>query len=548
MSKKRCQAILMCFILGMMNLLHGSLAKEFLKPEDAFLMSAVLTSQELKVIFSAQPGYYIYQESMLVQTVEQGNEKEIQATSRPSAHEKFDENFQKVVRTYTGEVTYTYALKDLPNVIPLYLAVQVQGCAEKGICYPPMTRYIQITQYDLKTSSVESIDAATSDNGASIDHWWNATDDLNTLNRLLQKTSIPVLLLIFFLLGIGLAFTPCMLPMLPILSSVVFGTSKHQALSRGRTSLLALAYILGMALAFSIAGMLTAAFGAGVSVYLQNPLVVIAFGILMMVLAGSLLGFYELQLPQTWQDQVQIWMGRQQGGNLFGVFMLGALSSLIASPCVTAPLAGVLTFIAQSGQVILGGLILFVMALGMGLPLMLFAIGAKRLVPKAGSWMVRVQRVLGVILIGFAVWMIYPALNGLLGTKAQQSVKQIGGLDYHVIRSQKELTVVLQKSIEQHQPMFMTYYADWCVSCKEIDNTILSDKSVQDQLKKYTLIEVDVTKTGEDQQALLMQFQLFGPPAFIFVGADGKERESLRVVGVISAEKLQEKLRLFSLQ
>ena len=188
------------------------------------------------------------------------------------------------------------------------------------------------------------------------------------------------------------------------------------------------------------------------------------------------------------------------------------------------------------------------MALGMGLPLMLFAIGAKRLVPKAGSWMVRVQRVLGVILIGFAVWMIYPALNGLLGTKAQQSVTQIGGLDYHVIRSQKELTVVLQKSIEQHQPMFMTYYADWCVSCKEIDNTILSDKSVQDQLKKYTLIEVDVTKTGEDQQALLMQFQLFGPPAFIFVGADGKERESLRVVGVISAEKLQEKLRLFSLQ
>jgi thiol:disulfide interchange protein DsbD len=339
-----------------------------------------------------------------------------------------------------------------------------------------------------------------------------------------------------------------MLPMLPILSSIVFGTSKYQALSRARTSLLAIAYILGMAVAFSIAGMLTAAFGAGVSAYLQNPLVVIAFGLLMMALAGSLLGFYELQLPQAWQERVQTWMGRQQGGNLIGVFVLGALSSLIASPCVTAPLAGVLTFIAQSGQVLFGGLILFVLALGMGLPLLLFAIGAKSIVPKAGSWMVRVQRFLGVVLIGFAIWMIYPVMSGLFGGKENNRVKQIGGLDYQVINTQKDLRLALQKATDQHQPIFMTYYADWCVSCKEIDNTTLSDKAVQEQLKKYTLIEVDVTKVGEDQRDLLKQFQLFGPPAFIFLGADGQEKESLRVVGIISAEKLQEKLRLFPLQ
>lgn len=548
MSKKLCQDLLLFSLLVMINVFHLSHAKEFLKPEDAFLISAQLTSQELKVNFSAQPGYYMYQESMVIQTVEQSNGKEIQATNRPQAHEKFDENFQKVVRTYTGEVTYTYALKDLPKAIPLHLAVQVQGCAEKGICYPPMTRYVQLTQYDLKIKSTDSMQASTPDNQSSVDHWWNAKDDLNSLNRILQKTSAALLLLIFFLLGIGLSFTPCMLPMLPILSSIVFGTSKYQALSRARTSLLAIAYMLGMAVAFSIAGMLTAAFGAGVSAYLQNPLVVIAFGLLMMALAGSLLGFYELQLPQAWQERVQTWMGRQQGGNLIGVFVLGALSSLIASPCVTAPLAGVLTFIAQSGQVLFGGLILFVLALGMGLPLLLFAIGAKSIVPKAGSWMVRVQRFLGVVLIGFAIWMIYPVMSGLFGGKENNRVKQIGGLDYQVINTQKDLRLALQKATDQHQPIFMTYYADWCVSCKEIDNTTLSDKAVQEQLKKYTLIEVDVTKVGEDQRDLLKQFQLFGPPAFIFLGADGQEKESLRVVGIISAEKLQEKLRLFPLQ
>ena len=539
---------MLMILIGIITVSNVGLAKEFLKPEEAFLISGELTSQELKVNFSAKPGYYMYQESMVVQMAEQSKEKVLQAINTPRAHEKFDENFQKVVRTYTGEVTYTYALKDLPKSIPLHLAIQVQGCAEKGICYPPMTRYVQLTQYDLKTISTASIEESTSDYGANIDQWWTTKDDLNTLNRILQKTSIPILLLIFFLLGIGLAFTPCMLPMLPILSSVVFGTSKHKTRSKARTSLLGLAYVLGMSVAFSIAGMLTAAFGAGVSAYLQNPLVIILFGLLMMVLAGSLLGFYELQLPQAWQDQVQSWIGRQRGGSLIGVFVLGALSSLIASPCVTAPLAGVLTFIAQSGQVILGGLILWVMALGMGLPLMLFAIGAKRIVPKAGFWMVRVQRFLGIVLIGFAIWMIYPALTGFFGGKEQQSVKQIGGLDYQVIRTQKDLHLVLQKATEQHQAIFITYYADWCVSCKEIDNTTLSDKVVQEQLKKYTLIEVDVTKVGDDQRDLLKQFQLFGPPAFIFVGADGNEKENLRVVGIISAEKLQEKLRLFSLQ
>ena len=527
----------------------GSLvqAKEFLKPEEAFLISAELTSQYLKIYFTAQPGYYMYQESMTAQVVQDGKETLLSSTNRPVAHEKFDENFQKIVRTYTGEVAFTYSNTELPKTNPLQLAIQVQGCAEKGICYPPMTRYIQLSQYDTKIASTESFDKLIQ-GGLTEDHWWASRDDLNALNRILQNTSMPVLLGIFFLLGVGLAFTPCMLPMLPILSSVVFGTTKHHTLSKKRTSILAFAYVLGMAVAFSIAGMATAFFGAGVSAYLQNPFIVILFGLMMIGLAGSLFGFYVLQLPQFWQNKVQNWMIRHQGGNFFGVFGLGALSSLIASPCVTAPMAGVLTFIAQSGEVGFGGLILFVMACGMGFPLLLFAIGAKRIVPKAGPWMVRVQRALGLLLISFAIWMMYPAITGIFVGKELVGVKKIGGLDYQVIRSQKELQLALQKAVDQRQPVFMTYYADWCVSCKEIDNTTLSDALTKEQLKKYQLIEVDVTQSGQDQQELLKQYQLFGPPAFIFVNANGLEKENLRVVGIISAEKLQEKLKLFSLQ
>ena len=519
--------------------------KEFLRPEEAFKVQGKLTEQGLQVTFAVVPGYYIYQESLQVQAQVDNTLLTLNPESLPSAHEKYDENFQKIVRTYTDTITLSFSLSRLPKQIPLNLEVQVQGCAEKGICYPPMTRYLQIMQYDTSVLSVASIE--NSSQSANTSSWWDAKDDLNALNRILDKTSTPVLLGIFFLLGLGLAFTPCMLPMLPILSSILFGAPTGKS-TRKKTIITAGTYVLGMAMAFSIAGMATAWFGAGVSSLLQNPIVVIAFGLLMIGLSGSLLGVYELRLPHAWNQRVHQWMDKHQGGNLFGVFMLGALSSLIASPCVTAPLAGVLTFIAQSGKVELGGLILFVLALGMGLPLMLFAIGARSLVPKAGSWMLRVQRVLAIVLIAFAIWMIYPALSSLIFGHQAKSAKQIGGLEYQVVTSLEELRTSLQNAKDNQEGVLITYYADWCVSCKEIDNIVLNNAEVKTQLQQVKRIEVDVTTSGKNQRDLLNEYHLFGPPAFIFINAQGKEVKSLRVVGIITAEKLQEKMKSLRLQ
>ena len=389
-------------------------AKEFLPPEQAFIVHGELTSESLKVSFKVAPDYYIYEESIQVKLQE--NESVLTPKSQSKPHQKYDPNFQKIVKTYEGEIVYEYDNKALPAITPLIVLVSVQGCAIKGICYPPMQRRVVLYEYNKQIGSEDPhSEMASQGQSKNVDTpWWQVTDDLNALNRLLATTNLPLLLMIFFMIGIGLAFTPCMLPMLPILSSVVFGTVDHHLLPRKKTIILALCYIFGMACAFSIAGMATAWFGAGITAGLQNPWVLIGFGLLMLVLSASLLGVYELQMPHAWQSKVDHWIGKHEGGNIFGVFALGALSSLVASPCVSAPLAGVLTFIAQSGQVKLGGLILFTMACGMGVPLLLFAIGASRIVPRAGKWMIRVQRFFGILMILLAVWVMLPAIQSFI--------------------------------------------------------------------------------------------------------------------------------------
>jgi thiol:disulfide interchange protein DsbD len=221
---------------------------------------------------------------------------------------------------------------------------------------------------------------------------WRERDDVNAIGRFLANTSIAYLFLAFFVLGLALAFTPCVLPMLPILSSVIFGAQGGKTISKGRASFLALSYVLGMALVYALAGTLMAALGGSVQRVLQSPAALAAFALLLLALSGSLFGLYELRLPHSWHQQVDRLAGRQKGGSVFGAFALGGISTLVASPCITAPLAGVLAFIAQTGSMSLGAGLLFVMALGMGLPLLFIAIEARILIPSTGIWMVWLQR------------------------------------------------------------------------------------------------------------------------------------------------------------
>ncbi|MFZ9265085.1 MAG: cytochrome c biogenesis protein CcdA, partial [Polynucleobacter sp.] len=290
------------------------------------------------------------------------------------------------------------------NTSSFVLRMELQGCAEKGICYPPMMLTFTLASLHAVVDGVlfdETVEVEKPKEAIGILDLWSARDDAGLLATMLQNISPIILLVAFFILGLAMALTPCVLPMLPIMSSVVFGSknNQHQSVSKIRSSILAVSYVLGMAIMYSFAGMITAALGANIQAWLLNPWVLGIFALMLVALSASLFGFYELRLPTAWHNKIDHIAGKQEGGSVIGAFFLGAISTLIASPCVTAPLAGVLAFIAQTGSVPLGGVLLFVMAIGMGLPLMLFAIGARGLVPKAGAWMIWIQRVFGILLL-----------------------------------------------------------------------------------------------------------------------------------------------------
>jgi thiol:disulfide interchange protein DsbD len=374
---------------------------------------------------------------------------------------------------------------------------------------------------------------------------WSARDDAGLLTGMLQNISPVVLLVSFFILGLAMALTPCVLPMLPIMSSVIFGSKneRHRNVSKLRSSMLALSYVLGMAIMYSVAGMITAALGANIQVWLQNPWVLGAFALLLLALAASLFGFYELRLPQALHNKIDRIAGKQEGGSVVGAFMLGAISTLIASPCVTAPLAGVLAFIAQTGSIPLGGILLFVMALGMGLPLMLFAIGARGLLPKAGAWMTIVQRIFGVLLIGLAVWVASPIFTNSK-TSSNETMHQLeSGLVFQRVATSAQLEAVLIQAKQKRQPALLDFYADWCVTCKEMELLTFSDEKVKAALSTYLLIQVDVTKNTVEHQRILKQYALFGPPAILFFDANGEEKLSRRVIGFMKAERFLERLQ-----
>ena len=525
-------------------------AQNFLAPEQAFQVSAEYQSNQ-EIVLHAKPakGYYIYRESIKFKLVKNTDAVQLGLPQLPLGKIKFDENFGKELETYPKDFSILLPLINNKNATGMLLSMELQGCADKGICYPPMELRFTLSGLQSTVNGVLYEEGAAIDSTApkklGLSELWSARDDAGLLTGMLQNISPVVLLVSFFILGLAMALTPCVLPMLPIMSSVIFGSKneQHRNVSKLRSSMLALSYVLGMAIMYSVAGMITAALGANIQVWLQNPWVLGAFALLLLALAASLFGFYELRLPQALHNKIDRIAGKQEGGSVVGAFMLGAISTLIASPCVTAPLAGVLAFIAQTGSIPLGGILLFVMALGMGLPLMLFAIGARGLLPKAGAWMTIVQRIFGVLLIGLAVWVASPIFTNSK-TSSNETMHQLeSGLVFQRVATSAQLEAVLIQAKQKRQPVLLDFYADWCVTCKEMELLTFSDEKVKTALSTYLLIQVDVTKNTVEHQRILKQYVLFGPPAILFFDANGEEKLSRRVIGFMKAERFLERLQ-----
>ena len=555
--------------------------QKFLDPEKAFVVSTRVTDgKTLEVHYRIADGYYMYRQAFAFEA----KDAVLGEAQIPAGKVKFDETFQKEVETYRHELTIKIPLQvDTAFVV----AATSQGCSDQGLCYPPMTAAFQLSPDGSAGVRLASVDLTGSENGPSI----APETEMGRIERSLQSGRLLLIAPLFFLLGLGLAFTPCVLPMLPILSSIIVGEGTQ--VSRRRGFLLALTYSLGMAIVYTALGTAAGLIGEGLAATLQNPWVLTAFALLMVGLALAMFDLYQLQMPAAIQSRLSNTSGQQSAGKLPGVFVMGALSALIVGPCVAAPLAGALVYISQTRDVMIGASALFAMAIGMSVPLLLLGLSAGTLLPRAGAWMDGVKRFFGVLMLGVALWMISPVIPDaatmlgwaalgvgygayLLWSKARWLAKacgiffvacgllqlvgvatggrdvlaplaHLGGKAHDEVRFVRVKTVEdLERALAQSRGkhVMLDFYADWCVSCIEMEKFTFTTPQVRTHLDQMVLLQVDVTKNDADDKAMLRRFNLFGPPGIIFFDKSGEEIKGGRVIGFQNAGKFNESLEL----
>ena len=478
--------ILLALLLAVLGLARA-VAQDFLEPEAAFRFSARMADGgTAEVSFDIADGYYMYRDRFRFSA----DGAKVDAPQLPPGKVKFDQTFDKEVETYRHRVTVRVPVQ---GEGPFVLRVTSQGCADAGLCYSPM-------------DSGVTLEAAA------------------PLAQTLQGGQLLKIVPLFLLLGLGLAFTPCVLPMVPILSSIIVGDSARP--SRKRGLLLSGAYSLGMALVYTGFGIAAGLAGEGLAASLQKPWVIGGFALLLSALALSMFGVYELQLPAVLQSRLADSANRRTAGKLAGVFGMGAISALMVGPCVAAPLAGALVYISQTRDVLVGGSALFAMAAGMSVPLVLVGVSAGSLLPRAGSWMVWVKRGFGVMLLALAAWMVLPLLPN----------RHASALPFKQVANVQQL----EAELAQGRPVMLDFYADWCVSCKEMEKFTFSAAPVKAALEGAVLLQADVTSNSEEDKALLKRYGLFGPPAIILF--DGEGKELARVIGYQDAARFQQTL------
>ena len=577
---------------------------EFLDPDDAFqLTTEVIDPHTVVARWKIADGYYLYRDKF--KFTSDSADVTLLPAVMPPGKVKTDPLFGQVeVFYHDAEARIQFKRNNL-DAIEIPVKLGYQGCAEDGICYTPQEKIIS---FALATADAAEpppgsapVPATTAVTDAKADTAGLAVSEQDRLARMLTEQSLWFSMIIFFGLGLGLAFTPCVFPMIPILSSIIVGQGKH--LTTSRAFVLSVVYVLAVAVTYTVAGVLAALFGGNLQAAFQNPWILGSFAAVFVLLSLSMFGFYELQMPSSLQSKLNDMSSHQKGGTLIGVAVMGFLSALIVGPCVAAPLIGALLVISQTGDVVLGGSALFALSLGMGAPLIVIGTGAGKFLPRAGAWMDATKAVFGVLLLAVAIWMLErilppaitmslwavllivsgvymhaldslpPGVTGwrrlwkgtglillvwgvllLIGVAAggKDTLQPLRGifvgggtatglvseehLPFKRIKTVADLQNEVNIASAAGQTVMLDFYADWCISCKEMEKFTFSDTRIQQALANTVLLQADVTANDDEDKALLKHFELLGPPTIIFYGQDGKERRPYRVVGYMNAE------------
>lgn len=585
-------AVFMCLLLPVQaQAALFSTTKHPLPADQAFAISAQQYNDKIEVIWTIADDYYLYQDKLVFTT---SNNQPLEQVLLPPAVIKQDPVFG-TTKVYYRQLRVTGALPS-SNTAATHLTIHYQGCWTGGVCYPPQITTIALTAINTVTADSQSLSLGATD--------WSKTSSTNAnwFIQNLENTSIATLLVIFLLAGLALAFTPCVLPMVPILSSIIVGLNPKPGPTK--SFLLSFIYVLSMAATYSVAGLVAGLSGANVQIALQHPAVIGTTATLFVLFSVAMFGWINVQIPQAIQNKINAISNNQLGGQYTGVAVMGILSALVVGPCVAAPLAGALLFIAQTGDAATGGLALFAMGFGMGLPLLLVGTSASKWIPKTGPWMHRIKVGFGFLMLLMALWMtdrVWPELTlllvaliaivmalvlalhhrwkppletmagavisytlamflGLYGTVL--AVGQLAGtgtllqplgslvateskdMSQAVPRSlnfskvlPQEVAALLRQAKLDKQPVMLDFYADWCISCKELDSFVFTDSRVQLALSDFKVIKVDVTVNSPAAQQLMQSMNLVGPPALVFYNAKGQVNAET-VIGVPAIDDL----------
>lgn len=597
----------LAFGTGNNGLFGGSSNNGFLPVDEALPFNYTTDRGAVVLNWNVAPEHYLYRGRIKITPVTEG------VTIREP---QFSLKGQDIEDDYFGAVTVFYDPVDarVPVTLPegveeAHLQVTYQGCAKAGLCYPPQTR--DVLYYPGSSantgSAASSTDASPTpgDTSGTASSQPSDTSSATGLAGFLSHQSVWMIAGVFFLLGLGLTFTPCVLPMVPIISSLV---SANNTRTTGHALLLASSYVLGMALTYALAGVITGLLGASFNLQaqLQSPWVLSVFALLFVVFALSMFDLFEIQLPRFMRDSLNSASQNLTGTRIASIFGIGALSALIVSPCVSAPLAGSLLYISTTQNAVIGGIALLALGLGMGAPLILVAVGGRKLLPSAGYWMTTVKHVYGVMLLAVAIWLIERLVPGwvglvLWGLLVAVTGVQLGAFDaanagwertrkgfglvlfayglallagavagasdplkplapftqapatltatsgpahagFERVESPDKIRSLLARAGKQNQPVVLDFYADWCISCKVMERNVFSDPLVAQELSRYTLLQIDITDNTPAQQALLNELGLFGPPAILFYGSNGQEIQSQRVLGEMNRDEFMSHL------